>query len=237
MTRPLLGVLATLSAFHTIGCSGSPASPSGGASANMPPTVSSVSVSRSMGLQDSTSFAFSVQANDPNGDALTYTWDFGDQSSGSGAAASHVYSRTGAFTPRVTVSDGQGTATGQTTLTVRDLSGRWTRALTSGSCEMRWVLTLTQSGRTLSGSMGLEAISACPGMSFGTKPAIAGEVSSAGPVVTWTGVGIIGGSGTNTFTAGINADVTSLTDIAHCTPRPPLPDVCVSGTYNPLVRD
>ena len=43
---------------------------------------------------------------DPNGDPLTYIWDFGDGNTGSGAMLSHTYSSVGTFTATLTVSDG-----------------------------------------------------------------------------------------------------------------------------------
>lgn len=49
-------------------------------------------------------------SSDPNGDGLTYTWDFGDTNSGSGATPTHNYSVVGSsptkYTATVTVSDG-----------------------------------------------------------------------------------------------------------------------------------
>ncbi len=44
---------------------------------------------------------------DPDGDELTYTWDFGDGNSSSGLEVSHVYSAAGEYSVVLTVSDGQ----------------------------------------------------------------------------------------------------------------------------------
>jgi PKD repeat protein len=50
-----------------------------------------------------------AQGTDPDGDDLTYSWDFGDGSpAGSGAKASHIYRRAGVYTARVTARDGAG---------------------------------------------------------------------------------------------------------------------------------
>ena len=48
-------------------------------------------------------------SSDPDGQSLTYDWDFGDGSPhGSGAGASHTYTTAGTYTAKLTVSDGSG---------------------------------------------------------------------------------------------------------------------------------
>ncbi|HEY3324713.1 MAG TPA: MBG domain-containing protein, partial [Planctomycetota bacterium] len=53
------------------------------------------------------SVAFSTSASDSNNDTLTYTWDFGDNTTGMGAGVSHIYSAAGSYTVTLTVSDGK----------------------------------------------------------------------------------------------------------------------------------
>ena len=47
-------------------------------------------------------------STDPNGDPLSYSWNFGDNTSGSGATATHTYNSAGQFVATLTVSDGKG---------------------------------------------------------------------------------------------------------------------------------
>lgn len=49
-----------------------------------------------------------VGASDPDDDALSYTWDFGDNTTGLGASVSHTYASAGQFSAIVTVTDGRG---------------------------------------------------------------------------------------------------------------------------------
>ena len=52
--------------------------------------------------------AFSSTASDPDNDALTYSWTFGDGTTATGAAPRKAYSTPGTFTAKVVVSDGRG---------------------------------------------------------------------------------------------------------------------------------
>ena len=48
--------------------------------------------------------------SDPDGDPLTYAWDFGDGATGTGTSPAHTYLADGVYVATVTVSDGQGHA-------------------------------------------------------------------------------------------------------------------------------
>jgi len=63
---------------------------------------------------------FTAASTDPDSDTLTYTWDFGDQSTaGTGISPTHTYATNGTFTVSVTVNDGHGhSVTGTNTITV-----------------------------------------------------------------------------------------------------------------------
>ena len=61
-------------------------------------------------------------STDPDGDALTYEWDFGDGSTGTGVSPSHTYADNGVYTVRLTVSDGVEETTAQTTATIANVA-------------------------------------------------------------------------------------------------------------------
>ncbi|MFI5660295.1 PQQ-dependent sugar dehydrogenase [Streptomyces sp. NPDC051684] len=51
---------------------------------------------------------FTSTASDADGDALTYSWNFGDGTTGTGASPSHTYKKNGTYTATVTAKDATG---------------------------------------------------------------------------------------------------------------------------------
>jgi surface protein len=83
--------------------------------------VASASASTTQG-QAPFSIDFNASAStDPNNDALTFAWDFGDGATGSGETVSHTYTAAGEYTVVLTASDGH--LTGTDSLTVSIASG------------------------------------------------------------------------------------------------------------------
>jgi len=74
---------------------------------NQPP-VASAGPDQSICLGDMAQFDGS-NSTDPEGTSLTYTWDFGDGSTGEGAKPAHTYSQSGIYNVVLTVTDQSGT--------------------------------------------------------------------------------------------------------------------------------
>ncbi len=91
---------------------GGSASASATATITAPPPVNQPPIANAGGPYSGTAgqtVAFDGSGStDPDGDLLTYVWDFGDLTSGTGITPTHVYSAAGTFHVTLTVSDGRG---------------------------------------------------------------------------------------------------------------------------------
>ena len=63
-------------------------------------------------------------SSDPDGDALTFSWNFGDGNTGSGLTTTHTFNQDGEYSVRLTVSDGSLEATTKKTVNIIDPSAR-----------------------------------------------------------------------------------------------------------------
>ena len=81
-------------------------------SGNQPPQITSASATPASGSAPLVT-TLAATATDPNGDAITYSWNFGDATTGAGASVAHTYSNPGVYSAVVTA-----TAAGQSTLSV-----------------------------------------------------------------------------------------------------------------------
>jgi len=79
---------------------------------NRAPSITDVSVSSETATTaPPTTLTFTGQATDPDGDVLSYTWDFGDGGTASGTQVTHAYGVPGWYLALLTVSDGKNGVT------------------------------------------------------------------------------------------------------------------------------
>jgi glucose/arabinose dehydrogenase/type 1 glutamine amidotransferase len=84
---------------------------------NNPPVIDAIAANPDSG-DVPLAVDFSVSASDPDGDPLTYSWDFGDGSSSTEQSPSHTYTEPGVYEAEATVSDGEAEVSDSVTVTV-----------------------------------------------------------------------------------------------------------------------
>ena len=109
-TRVILLALLVLSAPIIAGCLES-------FKGNQAPAAS-FTVTESGTLKADMLIHFNALGSDPDGDTMTYAWDFGDNNIGQGAATTHTYSSSGDYTVVLSVSDGEFETTAEQTFTI-----------------------------------------------------------------------------------------------------------------------
>ncbi len=80
--------------------------------------VALLSASPTTGVAPLASLFSGESSSDPEGDALTYAWDFGDGATAEGIDVSHTFTAAGSYTVALTVSDGELQDVAQETITV-----------------------------------------------------------------------------------------------------------------------
>ncbi|MEV7431806.1 PKD domain-containing protein [Nocardioides sp. NPDC092400] len=149
-------------------------------------------------------------STDADGDELTYAWDFGDGSNGTGATPTHAYAADGTRTVRLTVSDGTATGTTSQPVTV-------SRAVAQGEISFVGAAS-TQGARTNHRVVVPATVEAGDVLVlFLTTNTTAATITApAGwtPLQTRTGDGIVGRTWTRTATAtDAGADATPTTSV------------------------
>ena len=128
---------------------------------NTSPTTGTIQITPSAaGLVTATTFSLTeMGVTDSDNDTLTFAWDFGDSTTGSGATVTHAYSAAGTFTVKLTANDGHNPAilAAQTTVTIRTVTGNWSGTVTcvGNTCSPTTrtaTLNLTQAGLSVSGT-------------------------------------------------------------------------------------
>ncbi|HTI37754.1 MAG TPA: PKD domain-containing protein [Vicinamibacterales bacterium] len=143
---------------------------------NRAPVINSMDFSPSFGIMGLTTFLWSANASDPDGDAVSYDWDIAGNPH-TGATGAISFSNGGTGTARLTVTDSHGAAASDTrSFVVGDMTGTW--IVTSGEL-FGSSFRLTQSPLgTVTGGFTL------PGLGNGnTDPAQPGHIT-AGAALT-----------------------------------------------------
>jgi cytochrome c len=89
--------------------------------ANRAPRITSAAATPAAGYGAPLNVAFSAAATDADGDALTYSWSFGDGATSTSQNPTHSYQQLGFYNATLTVSDGKG-GTATRTIQVNVLS-------------------------------------------------------------------------------------------------------------------
>ncbi len=147
-----------------------------------------------------------TSSSDPDGSALTYSWDFGDLNGATGSTPAHTYSATGTYTVILLVTSGglsdadATTATITTVLQARAFTTKANRVIKLSSGKSRWTIQIEPIAQSFSiGTVGLGTIR--------MKSAGTGSVSEIGVVLDKTSLqGDADGNGVSDISATFAKD-------------------------------
>src|SRR5437667_133160 len=94
---------------------------------------------------------FSGSSSDLSGTVVSYSWDFGDGTSATGAAVGHIYTAPGSYTVTLTVMDDRGArGTDSALVTVTGVAGApWARAFGGAASDKGYGVALDGSGNAV----------------------------------------------------------------------------------------
>jgi PKD repeat protein len=165
---------------------------------NRPPTAN-LTAAPTITVAQVMSVLFTATANDPDGDPLTFHWNFGDGTSAGGAMSNHLYRSPGTYAVTLTVSDGRSSGTATTTVISRNLDALWLEAVAFP--EGTYGVEITQQGDRFTGRV-------ISPFAQATGP-LTGTISSTG-AVTYEAT-YVGFDYRESFTGHIDSTVTRMT--------------------------
>lgn len=144
--RPWGVALSVVAALGVASCGGGGGSTTAPTSTNRAPTASFTVSPPGAAIASATVVTLTATANDPDGDAVTFNWQFGDGQTGNGQTVTHTFTSEGSFNVVLSASDGKGATTSANAgVTVKSMTGTWVDA------DPRVQFVLTQTGGGLSG--------------------------------------------------------------------------------------
>jgi hypothetical protein len=172
--------------------------------ANRAPVINSLIFLPAFGVLNLTTFFYSATASDPEGDAVSYSWNIAGTGSSS-ASGSIAFKSAGSGSATVTVTDGKGASVSSSrSFVVATMAGAWTGTLAGAP----FTMTLAQpTGGTVSGTWTL------PGTPYSghLDPAAVNRIDANANVSLRCKVTAGGGDGgSNDFTLTGKMDATGL---------------------------
>jgi len=141
---------------------------------NAAPSITSMSITE-FGIVDLSQFTYAASATDPDGDSLTYAWDFAGTAAAGSSGQSTFGNGATTRTATLTVSDGKGgRATNSRTFIVGSMTGDWA----APGPHAQFHMTLSQAGGAVYGRY----VDVSDGDNFVSPPGVQGTITLDGIV-------------------------------------------------------